>query len=111
MGNFIENVRIYLNERSIRNAYLELMTGWDKSRVSRILSGETELKYADMQMISDALGKDLTFFLQDADAMRVPDQRKESIAFFAGHLDAQDTSVAEDLIEMFRYYDSLITSV
>ena len=45
MGNYIENVRLYLKERGIKQNYVELMTGWEKSRISRLLNGETDIKY------------------------------------------------------------------
>lgn len=34
----------YLENRKIRQTYVSLMTGWDKSRVSKILSGTIDLK-------------------------------------------------------------------
>lgn len=110
MGNFIENVRLYLQERNIKNTYIELMTDWDKSKVSRVLRGDTELKYDDMEQIALALGKDIVFFLGDKEAMRAPQQQANSMAFFAGHLNSKDKKMADDLVEMFRFYDVLTTT-
>ena len=110
MGNFIENVRLYLQERNIKNTYIELMTDWDKSKVSRVLRGDTELKYDDMVQIAHALGKDIVFFLGDKETMKVPQQEANSMAFFAGHLNPKDKKMADDLVEMFRFYDVLTTT-
>ena len=44
MSKFIENVKNYLDVRNIRQTYVALMTGWDRSRVSKVLSGTIELK-------------------------------------------------------------------
>ena len=50
MSKFIESVKDYLNVRNIRQTYVSLMTGWDKSRVSKVLNGtleEEDKKIAD----------------------------------------------------------------
>ena len=96
MGNFIENVRFYLKERGIKQNYVELMTGWEKSRISRIVNGETV-----------SLGKDVIFFLGNKEDMRAKNTPNGAISFFAGHLSSDDKKTADKLIEMFRFYDAL----
>ncbi len=109
MGNYIENVRLYLKERGIKQNYVELMTGWEKSRISRLLNGETDIKYDDMEQLAKALGQDVIFFLGDKEQMRVKNKAHGSISFFAGHLSSDDKKTADKLIEMFRFYDALTT--
>ena len=109
MGNYIENVRIYLKERGIKQNYVELMTGWEKSRISRILNGETDIKYNDMEQLAKALGHDVVFFLDDKEKMRKKQSVNGAISFFADHISSDDKKTADKLIEMFRFYDSLTT--
>ena len=47
MSKFIDGVKNYLNVRNIRQTYVSLMTGWDKSRVSKVLNGTIELKESE----------------------------------------------------------------
>lgn len=110
MSKFIENVNEYLKRRQIKNNYITLMTGWDKSKVSRILNSAVDLKLEEAELLADVLGHDLQFFLGDLKDMEMEEYQDEQIALFAGNLTHEDRMVAESLIEMFRFYDAL-TSV
>lgn len=86
MSKFIENLKKYLENRKIRQTYVSLMTGWDKSRVSKILSGTIDLKESEAEFLAKALGHDMSYFLTD-----FSDQYKEQavngqLAFLAGTL-------------------------
>ena len=107
MSKFIENLKKYLENRKIRQTYVSLMTGWDKSRVSKILSGTIDLKESEAEFLAKALGHDMSYFLTD-----FSDQYKEQavngqLAFFAGTLNDEDKKTADKLVEMFRFYDAL----
>ena len=107
MSKFIENLKKYLENRKIRQTYVSLMTGWDKSRVSKILSGTIDLKESAAEFLAKALGHDMSYFLTD-----FSDQYKEQavngqLAFFAGTLNDEDKKTADKLVEMFRFYDAL----
>ena len=56
MSKFIENLKKYLENRKIRQTYVSLMTGWDKSRVSKILSGTIDLKESESRVFSKSFG-------------------------------------------------------
>lgn len=106
MNKFISNINEYLKSKGIKNSYVSLITGWDKSKVSRILSGEVDIKMDDADLLARALGKETGFFLRDEDVIsdiNTPQQ----FAFYAGHLEQKDKIVAKRLQEMFRFYDSL----
>lgn len=107
MNKFIENVNIYLKERHIKNNYLIMQTGWDKSKISRVLNGAKDITYSEMETLADALGQSFDFFMQDADAMKVPIGPREQIACFAGTLKEEDLNAAHKLVELFQFYDSL----
>lgn len=107
MSKFIESVKDYLDVRNIRQTYVSLMTGWDKSRVSKVLNGTIELKESEAEFLAKALGHDMTFFL----ASSVEEYREidgnGQLAFFAGTLEEEDKKIADKLVEMFRFYDAL----
>ena len=107
MSKFIENVKIYLDVRNIRQTYVSLMTGWEKSRVSKVLNGTIELKESEAEFLAKALGHEMAYFLSDS----VKEYRKFEdngrLAFFAGTLAEDDKKTADKLVEMFRFYDAL----
>lgn len=110
MSKFIDNVNKYLKQQRIRNNYITLMTGWDKSKVSRILNGSVDLRLEEAETLAEALGHEFQFFLSDIQTDSANMLLDGQIALFAGNLNSEDRKTAEKLIEMFRFYDAL-TSV
>lgn len=107
MSKFIENLKKYLEVRNIRQTYVSLMTGWDKSRVSKVLSGTIELKESEAEFLANALGHDMTYFLSGSIEQYRELATNGQLAFFAGTLKDEDKETADKLIEMFRFYDAL----
>lgn len=107
MNKFLENVNEYLKGKGIKNSYVSLITGWDKSKVSRILNGDVDIRMDDADRLAKALGKDITFFLGEKGDILRDINSSQQFAFYAGHLDQSDKLVAKHLLEMFRFYDSL----
>lgn len=107
MGSYLENVKLYLKERDIKNTYIELMTGWDKSKISRLLNENNNLKYEDMEVLAEALGHDVVFFMGKPEDMAVKPLMRGQIAFFAGELNEDERKDVNELIDMFRFYDAL----
>lgn len=107
MSKFIENVKNYLNVRNIRQTYVSLMTGWDKSRVSKVLNGTIELKESEAEFLAKALGHDMAYFLVDSVEEYIESEDNGQLAFFAGTIEDDDKKLADKLVEMFRFYDAL----
>ncbi len=107
MDEFIRNVRIFLSERKIKNSYVSLVTGWDKSKVSRILRGDADIKMNEAYELANALGQDVKFFLGKEEDMRLVNANNNHMLFYAGHLDETDKEIAENLLDMFKYFDAL----
>ncbi len=107
MSRFIENVKNYLDVRNIRQTYVSLMTGWDKSRVSKIFSGTIELKQSEAEFLAKSLGYDMAYFLTASTAQYRELEENGQLAFFAGALGENDKKTADKLVEMFRFYDAL----
>ena len=104
---FVDNINYYLKHRGIKHNYITLMTGWDKSKISRLLSGNTDLKWNDIVSISNALGHDVNYFINNEFDLERNEGGSGQIAFFAGNLQDEDRKIADKLIEMFRFYDAL----
>ena len=107
MSKFIENVNKYLEIRNIRQTYVSLMTGWGKSKVSKILSGKIELKESEAEILANALGYDMSYFLNGSAVQYKELGENGQLAFFAGNLEDADKRIADKLVEMFRFYDAL----
>ncbi|MBE5841968.1 MAG: hypothetical protein E7304_11265 [Butyrivibrio sp.] len=108
MNKFIENLNIYLGGKKIKNSYISLITGWDKSKVSRILNGEVEIKMADAEELASMLGKDIAFFLGDKAKILGEISSNKQFSYCNGYLKKEDNIIARQLLEMFRYYDALV---
>lgn len=108
MSQFIDNVKVYVKKRKIRQTYISLMTGWDKSKVSKLFSGSIELKETDAEHLARALGHDMVYFLTDFSEKKLESETNGKLAFFAGSLENEDDKkTADKLVEMFRFYDAL----
>ena len=70
MTKFIRNVNKYLSEMKIKQTYLSMITGIDKNKMSRLLTGSQEESGTDMEKIAHGLGKNIEYFL--ADSISVP---------------------------------------
>lgn len=52
MTKFISNVNKYLSEMKIKQSYLSMVTGIDKNKMSRLLTGSQEESGTDMEKIA-----------------------------------------------------------
>ena len=66
MTKFINNLNKYLSEMKIKQNCLSMLTGIDKNKLSRLLTGVQDESGTDMEKIAQALGKDVEFFLKDS---------------------------------------------
>lgn len=107
MSKFIDNVKSYLDIRNIRHTYVSLMTGWDKSRVSKVLSGTIDLNESEAEFLSIALGHDMSYFLTDSIEQLKELETNGQLAIYAGTLEDEDKKIVDKLVEMFRFYDVL----
>lgn len=111
MTKFISNVNKYLSEMKIKQAYLSMITGIDKNKMSRLLTGSQEESGTDMEKIARGLGKNVEFFL--ADSINIPQIGKmtaNKIAFYAGEPSQKQEQVAEQLMELMENIDEVISA-
>ncbi len=108
MSTFINNINTYLGERKIKQNYVSLITGWTASKVSRILSEKTFINDDDKKVLAESLGYDVSFFMGDNNDMRLKPKMNSQLAFFAGDISNEEKQTATSLVDMFRFYDSIV---
>ena len=110
MTKFINNVNIYLSKMKIKQAYLSMVTGIDKNKMSRLLTGVQEESGTDMEKIAQGLGKNIEFFW--ADTMIIPrvDTSTNKIAFYAGEPSGEQQQIANQLMELMENIDEVMSA-
>lgn len=111
MTKFIRNLNVYLSEMKIKQTYLSMITGIDKKKLSRLLTGTQEESGTDMERIAQALGKNMEFFL--ADSFTVPNfgsLTMNKIAFYAGEPSEKQEQTAKRLMELMENIDEVLSA-
>lgn len=111
MTKFIQNVNKYLSEMKIKQTYLSMITGMDKKKLSRLLTGVQEESGSDMETIARGLGKNIEFFLSDTMLIpKVEDFSMGKIAFYAGEPSLKQEQMAERIIELMENIDEVMSA-
>lgn len=111
MTKFISNVNKYLSEMKIKQTYLSMVTGIDKNKMSRLLTGSQEETGTDMEKIASGLGKSVEFFL--ADSVSVPQVGSfamNKIVFYAGEPSHSQEQIAKQLMELMENVDEVLSA-
>lgn len=111
MTKFINNVNKYLSEMKIKQTYLSMITGIDKNKMSRLLTGSQEESGTDMEKIALGLGKNVEFFLTDS--ICIPQMGSFSmnkIAFYAGEPSHKQEQMANQLVELMENIDEVMSA-
>ena len=111
MTKFISNVNKYLSQMKIKQTYLSMITGIDKKKMSRLLTGSQEESGTDMEKIARGLGKNVEFFL--ADTISIPQAGSSTvnrIAFYAGEPTGKQEQMAEQLLELMENIDEVLSA-
>lgn len=111
MTKFIINVNKYLSEMKIKQTYLSMITGIDKNKMSRLLTGSQEESGTDMEKIASGLGKSIEFFLADAIVIpQIGNMASNKIAFYAGEPSQKQEQIAKQLMELMENIDEVISA-
>jgi len=95
----------------IKQAYLCMMTGIDKNKMSRLLTGVQEENGTDMEKIAEALGKKVEYFLPDSFSVpQINSFIPETIAFYAGEPTAKQEKIAKKLFELMENIDVVLSA-
>ena len=108
MTKFISNVNKYLSEMKIKQSYLSMVTGIDKNKMSRLLTGSQEESGTD---IARGLGKSIGFFLKESMSIsQVGSSSMNKIAFYAGEPSKKQEQIAKQLVELMENIDEVISA-
>lgn len=111
MGKFIINVNKYLGQMKIKQTYLSMITGIEKNKLSRILKGTQDVSGSDMELIADALGKNIGYFVSDSFTVPVINELgPEKVAFYAGNPTEKQEKTAKQLIALMENIDEVISA-
>ena len=111
MTKFISNVNKYLSEMKIKQTYLSMITGIDKNKMSRLLTGSQEESGTDMEKIASGLGKSVEFFLADAIVIpQIGNMAINKIACYAGEPSQKQEQIAKQLMELMENIDEVISA-
>ena len=91
MTKFISNVNKYLSEMKIKQSYLSMVTGIDKNKMSRLLTGSQEESGTDMEKIARS-------------------SSMNKIAFYAGEPSKKQEQIAKQLVELMENIDEVISA-
>ena len=111
MTKFISNVNKYLSEMKIKQTYLSLITGIDKNKMSRLLTGAQDESGTDMEKIAGGLGKNVEFFLSETMIIpQVDTSAINKIAFYAGEPSGKQEQIANQLMELMANIDEVMSA-
>ena len=111
MTTFISNVNRYLSEMKIKQSYLSMITGIDKNKISRLLTGAQDESGADMEKIARALGKNIEFFLSDSiEIPQINEFAPNKVAFYAGEPSKKQEQIANQLMELMENIDEILSA-
>lgn len=110
MNDFIENVNDYMKVHNIKKSFLILATDFGRDKTYRILRGDTDPTYTDMQKIADAFNQEIDYFMSKYEKnKRGISLQGVNTAFFAGNppVDKDEIEFTQNLIEVIEHYDAL----
>ena len=111
MTQFISNVNKYTSEMKIKQTYLSMVTGIEKNKMSRLLTGSQEESGTDMEKIAKGLGKNVEFFLADSIVVpQVGSYTANKIAFYAGEPSKEQEQIAHRLTELMENMDEVMSA-
>ena len=111
MTLFVENLNTYLSELKIKQTYLSKITGIDKNKLSRILTGSQPETGEDMDKISKALGKGMDYFLsEDFSVPELKAVSRNKISFYAGDPAVDQEHIADRLIRLMENIDEVLSA-
>ena len=111
MTKFISNVNKYLSEMKIKQTYLSMITGIDKNKMQRLLTGTQDESGTDMEKIAGGLGKNVEFFLSETMIIpQVDTSAINKIAFYAGEPSGKQEQIANQLMELMANIDEVMSA-
>lgn len=109
MSRFTENVNAYMSAKKIKSSFIILKTDLDASKLSRILNDKQKVTEEEMSAISDALGHDYAYFLQEDFNAPVEKEYLGNVALcYAGEPSEPQIMTANKLIQFAENIDNIL---
>ncbi len=111
MSKFTENVSAYMSAKKIKNNYISLKTGFDTSKLSRIMNDKQSATEAEMTSIANALGHDCAYFLQDNFVKPVSQINSGKVALcYAGNPTKSQKATFDKLVELAENMENIVSA-
>ncbi len=109
MSRFTNNVNAYMSAKNIKSSFILLKTGLDASKLSRILNDKQKVNEEEMCIISNVLGHDYVYFLQEEFVVPEDGNFMGNYALcYAGNPSKSQTITANKLIQFAANIDNII---
>lgn len=111
MSNFVSNYNKFLTAMQIKQNYISRKSGIDENKLSRILKEKQIPTENDLEVLSKAAGKSITYFL-NPDFQLQPENNNSlsKISFYAGNPTLEQKEVANKLIELMENVDVILSA-
>lgn len=110
MSIFIENLIKYLSYKGIKRSYLSIRSGISEDKISKLLNGKQKITADEMEILSEAIGKPTSFFLEDDFAVPEDAVRAGVFAFYAGSPGQEQVDNAMKLMQFIECVDEVFSS-
>lgn len=110
MSNYVKNLNKYINHYKIKKSFIIKKTGIEKNKFSRILNNIQDIYAEDMDVIAEALGKEVSYFTQNEINLTSTDYKDEiSIAFYMGSEDTDKIELANQVFDFLEHIDAILS--
>ena len=104
MPKYVENLKLYLDTREIKQSYLSMKTGIDAKKISEILKDEQDITATDMDKIAEALGENTEYFLRE------PFEVLKENTFCSDEPVKEQGKVVNTLVQLLENIDEVISA-
>lgn len=109
MNKFICNLNVYMEHYNLKHSFVALRAGIEKNKFSRLLNNKQDILYEDMELISKALGKEISYFLQENLKLTKANYKEaNSIAFYMGSPDEGKKELANQVFDFLEHTDAIL---
>lgn len=110
MSKYIKNMNAYLSDQRIRQKFLSARTGMSEDKISKLLNGKQKVTMDEMELLAEALGKDVSFFAEARNEEETISLPVSNYAFYAGEPGPDQVKCAWKLVEFIENIDEILSS-
>ena len=110
MSIFIENLKKYISENRYKQSYVAEASGIEVNKFSRIINEKQSVTEDDMILISDALGRDVDYFLAKnfkVNKKAVPGDKVAGF-YIAGSIDEEINKTANEIFGLMENFSAIV---